>query len=116
LPPQSLQLASADYQPEREEYLEQLGAERIEHTLLMSRSVWHKLREAKPLEGLQLSDVLQGLQPARTPIPSRMTWLKSLSKTPQVALKAETSHPVSTSPQALLKEKKLPSESSETRN
>jgi len=116
LPPQSLQLASADYQPEREEYLEQLGAKRIEHTLLMSRSVWHKLREAKPLEGLQLSDVLQGLQPARTPIPSRMTWLKSLSKTPQVALKAETAHPVSTSPQALLKEKKLPSESSETRN
>jgi hypothetical protein len=41
--------------------------------------------------------------------------LKSLSKTPQVALKAETAHPVSTSPQALLKEKKLPSESSETR-
>jgi hypothetical protein len=115
-PPQSLQLASADYQPEREEYLEQLGAERIEHTLLMSRSVWHKLREAKPLEGLQLSDVLQGLQPARTPIPSRMTWLKSLSKTPQVALKTETAHCVSTSPQASLKEKKLPSESSETRN
>lgn len=78
LPPQSLQLASADYQPEREEYLEQLGASQIEHTLLMSRSVWHKLRETKPLEGIQLSEMLQGLQPARTPIPSRMSWLKSL--------------------------------------
>jgi hypothetical protein len=31
---------AADYQPEREEYLEQLGAQRIEHSLLMSRSVW----------------------------------------------------------------------------
>ena len=64
-PPQSLHLASADYQPEREEYLEQIGAERISHTLLMSRSVWHKLRESKlnALEALQLSDVLQGFQP-----------------------------------------------------
>lgn len=75
-PPQSLQLASADYQPEREEYLEKLGARRIEHTLLMSRSVWHKIRETKPLEALQLSEVLQGLQP-RTPIPTRMSF-KSL--------------------------------------
>jgi len=48
-PSQSLHLASADYQPEREEYFERIGAERIEHTLLMSRSVWHKVREAKPL-------------------------------------------------------------------
>lgn len=77
-PPQSLQLTSTDYQPEREEFLEKSGAERIEHTLLMSRSVWHKLRESKPLEGLQLSEVLQGLQPARTPIPSRISWLKSV--------------------------------------
>jgi hypothetical protein len=77
LPPQSLQLPSADYQPEREEYLEQLEAKRIEHTLLMSRSVWHKIRETKPLEALQLSDVLQGLQP-RTPIPTRMSWVKSV--------------------------------------
>lgn len=70
-PPQCLYLASADYQPEREEYLEKIGAAPIEHTLLMSRSVWHKLRESKALEGLQLSDVLQGLQPAsRTPIPT----------------------------------------------
>lgn len=76
-PPQSLQLASADYQPEREEYLEQLGAKRIEHTLLMSRSVWHKIRETRPLEALQLSEMLQGLQP-RTPIPTRMSWLNSV--------------------------------------
>lgn len=67
-PDQSLQLTSVDYQPEREEYLERLGASRIKHTLLMSRSVWHKLRESKPLENLQLSEVLQGLQPAK-PVP-----------------------------------------------
>ncbi|HEY9750500.1 MAG TPA: hypothetical protein V6C63_17595, partial [Allocoleopsis sp.] len=68
-------LSSADYQPEREEYLERIGATRREHTLMMSRSVWHKLREAKPvsLEGLQLSDVLQGFQPARKPVPGRMS-------------------------------------------
>jgi hypothetical protein len=53
-PSQILELASADYQSEREEYLEKLGANRLEHTLLMSRSVWHKLRETRPLEGLQL--------------------------------------------------------------
>ena len=55
LPPQSLQLASADYQQEREDYLEQIGAKRVEHTLMMSRSVYHKLRESKfaSLEGLQ---------------------------------------------------------------
>ncbi|NJK99412.1 MAG: GNAT family N-acetyltransferase [Spirulinaceae cyanobacterium RM2_2_10] len=68
-----LQVLSADYQPEREEYCEQIGATRERHTLLMSRSVWHKLREARPLEGLQLSDVLQGLQPARTPVPTRLS-------------------------------------------
>lgn len=75
----SLLLASADYQPEREEYLEQIGAERVEHTLLLSRSVWHKLREApsSSLEKLQLSGVLQGLRPGRTPIPSRLPWLNS---------------------------------------
>lgn len=74
---QSLELVSADYQHEREEYLEKLGAQRIEHTLLMSRSVWHKLKESKP-EGLQLSEMLQGLHPVpRTPIPSRITWQKS---------------------------------------
>jgi len=74
---QPLHLTSADYQTEREAYLEQLGANRIQHTLLMSRSVWHKLRESKSvsLEGLQLSDVLQSFQPARKPVPSRMSWL-----------------------------------------
>ena len=92
LPPQSLRLVSADYQPEREEYLEQLGASRIEHALLMSRSVWHKLRETKPLEKLQLSEVLKGLQPARTPIPSRMSWLKSPKvQTPKTPARQEIS-------------------------
>jgi ribosomal protein S18 acetylase RimI-like enzyme len=74
--PQSLRLASADYQPEREAYLEKIGAQRVEHTLLMSRSVWHKLRESKSsLEGLQLSDVLPSWQPAHKPVPTRMSWL-----------------------------------------
>lgn len=83
-PAQPLQLASSDYQPEREEYLEQVGANRTEHTLMMSRSVWHKLREAKPvsLEGLQLSDVLQGFQPARKPVPSRFSLLDSIRQIP----------------------------------
>jgi hypothetical protein len=86
LPIQSLELVSADYQHEREEYLDQLGAERVEHTLLMSRSVWHKLKETK-LERLQLSEMLQGLQPVpRTPIPSRISWLK-LSDSADVAPK-----------------------------
>ena len=75
-PTQSLRLSSADYLPEREAYFEKMGATRIEHSLLMSRSVWHKVRESKlSLEGLQLSDVLQSLQPARKPIPSRISWL-----------------------------------------
>jgi hypothetical protein len=76
-PVQSLQLASADYQPEREAYLEQCGAVRVEHSLLMSRSVWHKLRESKlvSLEGLQLSEMLQSFQPTRKPVPGRMSWL-----------------------------------------
>lgn len=79
-PPQALHLASADYQPEREEYLEQIGAERISHALLMSRSVWHKLRESKlnALEALQLSEVLQGFQPVRKPVPGRMSWMNPL--------------------------------------
>jgi len=78
-PPQTLALASADYQPEREAYLEQLEAERVGRAVLMSRSVWHKLREAKPtaaLDRLQLSGVLQGLQPRRAPNPSRLPWLE----------------------------------------
>ncbi|HIK45341.1 MAG TPA: GNAT family N-acetyltransferase [Leptolyngbyaceae cyanobacterium M65_K2018_010] len=75
-PAQPLQLTSLDYQPEREECLTQMQAVPESHTLLMSRSVWHKVREAKPLslEGLQLSDVLTGLQPASKPLPGRMTW------------------------------------------
>ncbi|MBW4594019.1 MAG: GNAT family N-acetyltransferase [Brasilonema angustatum HA4187-MV1] len=75
-PPQALQVTSADYHPEREEYLERMGASRTEHTLMMSRSVWHKLRESKfvSLEGIQLPEMLQGLQPARKPIPGGMSW------------------------------------------
>ena len=82
VPAQSLQLSSSDYQPEREEYLERVGADRIAHTLVMSRSVWHKLREAKPAaaEGLQLSDVLQGLQPSRKPVPGRISLLESVKR------------------------------------
>ncbi len=81
-PQQPLQLVSADYQPEGEEYLEQIGANRIEHTLIMSRSVWHKVRESKlvSLEGIQLPEVLQGLQPARKPIPGGMSWLPARHK------------------------------------
>ncbi|MEM9922429.1 MAG: GNAT family N-acetyltransferase [Cyanobacteria bacterium P01_D01_bin.50] len=75
-PSSSLKVSSADYQPEGEEYLEQIGASRIEHTLIMSRSVWHKVRESKfvSLEGIQLPEMLQGLQPARKPIPGGMVW------------------------------------------
>ncbi len=78
-PEKPIQLVSPDYQPEREEYLERSGAERTSHTLLMSRSVWHKLREAKPasLEGLHLPEVLQSLQPARKPVPGRVSILHS---------------------------------------
>ncbi|MDR9900834.1 GNAT family N-acetyltransferase [Aetokthonos hydrillicola Thurmond2011] len=83
-PQQALHLTSADYQPEGEEYLEQIGASRIEHTLIMSRSVWHKVRESKfvSLEGMQLPEVLQGLQPAHKPIPGGMSWIQ---KTQQVS-------------------------------
>ena len=97
-PSQSLELTSADYQSEREEYLEQIGAARLEHTLLMSRSVWHKIKETKPLEGLQLSEVLQGLKPARTPVPSRMSWLKSVSQPYQHNLKNQDIYPQIESP------------------
>lgn len=75
-PEQPLRLTSLDYQPEREECLASLKAVPESHALLMSRSVWHKVREAKPisLEGLHLSDVLTGLQPSGKPVPGRMTW------------------------------------------
>ncbi|WNZ25156.1 GNAT family N-acetyltransferase [Leptolyngbya sp. NK1-12] len=76
--PAPLQLTSTDYQPEREEFLEQIGATRTEHTLMMSRSVWHKLRESKfSLEALQLAEVLQGLQPARKPVPGRFSFAEN---------------------------------------
>lgn len=69
-----LHLTSADYQSEREDYLSEINAERTGHSLMMSRSVWHKLRETRrnALETLPLAEVLQGLQPKPTPIPGRM--------------------------------------------
>jgi hypothetical protein len=78
VPAAALHVTSADYQPEREACLEQIGAERIEHTLMMSRSVWHKVRESRnlSLEGLQLSEVLQGFQPNRKPVPGRISLLR----------------------------------------
>jgi ribosomal protein S18 acetylase RimI-like enzyme/N-acetylglutamate synthase-like GNAT family acetyltransferase len=102
---QPLYLASADYQPEREEYFEQLGAERVEHTLLMSRSVWHKVRETKPLslEALQLSEMLQSLQPARKPVASRLEWLKPRSLKAQSPL-SEASSASAPPPNAIAEE------------
>jgi ribosomal protein S18 acetylase RimI-like enzyme len=96
-PQQGLQLASSDYQAEREEYLERIGAERIEHTIVMSRSVWHKLRESKfvSLEGIQWTGVLQGLQPARKPIPGGMSWVK-----PRKAAASEIPTPTKSEPVA----------------
>lgn len=68
-----LRLSSADYQPEREAYLEQIQAQRLGQALLMARSVWHKVREARPvLDALQLSKMLAGLQPAHKPVPGRI--------------------------------------------
>ncbi len=76
-PAQSLILSSADYQTEREEYLINLGATRKDHNLFMSRSVWHKLREAKTIDW-SLPEVLKGFKPARSPIPT--PWTKSYWK------------------------------------
>ncbi|WP_218079778.1 GNAT family N-acetyltransferase [Anthocerotibacter panamensis] len=68
-----LEVASADYQPEREAYLASLEAEVVERTLLMSRSVWHKVRESRnPLENLSIPDMLPNWQPARNPLPNRV--------------------------------------------
>ena len=94
-PEQSLRVISSDYQPEREDYLVQIGAEQTDHTLMLSRSVWHKLREAKPLEGLQLPEVLQSLQPVRKPIPSRFSLIESIRQRPQVQSNppADLAHP-----------------------
>jgi GNAT superfamily N-acetyltransferase len=95
-PNQSLQLASADYQPEREAYLQQIEAKEIEHSLLMSRSVWHKLRESKSvISDLQFSEVLQSLQPARKPVPSRSTrsaWLKLMQKKHDISSNSEQNY------------------------
>ncbi|MDB9539292.1 GNAT family N-acetyltransferase [Anabaenopsis tanganyikae CS-531] len=95
-PQQGLQLASSDYQAEREEYLERIGAKRIEHTLVMSRSVWHKLRESKfvSLEGIQWSGVLQGLQPARKPIPGGMSWVRPTNQSPSDSPAPGKSEPI----------------------
>jgi hypothetical protein len=106
-PAQALHLASTDYQAEREAYLEQIGATRLEHTLMMSRSVWHKLRESKfvSLDGLQLSEVLQGFQPNRKPVPGRFSSatpgdapqaqprLESTNSTPKLPPKSSNSQP-----------------------
>lgn len=73
-PSQSLLLSSADYQGEREEFLEQIKAIREDHNILMSRSVWHKLKETKALD-LSFSEVLNGLKAGRAPIPT--PWTKS---------------------------------------
>ncbi|MGB3296773.1 MAG: GNAT family N-acetyltransferase [Phormidesmis sp.] len=75
-PNQPMHITSLDYQTEREEYLKQIGALEIEHTLMMSRSVWHKVRESKvgALEGLKLPGGLAGLQPTGTPLPGRFSW------------------------------------------
>lgn len=75
-PSMPLRITSRDYQAEREDYLNQIQATPVNHTLMLSRSVWHKVREAKPtaLEGLQLPEVLAGLQPVGKPIPGRMSW------------------------------------------
>jgi hypothetical protein len=99
---QRLQLVSSDYQPEREEYFEHIGATRTEHTLLMSRSVWHKLREAKPvsLEALQLSEVLQGFQPSRKPVPGRFALPSSFS-TPSPYLQQPSKASPSSQPDSL---------------
>ena len=75
-PAMPLRVTSRDFQPEREEFLLKIQATPVNRTLMLSRSVWHKVREAKPtaLEGLQLPEMLAGLQPAGKPIPGRMTW------------------------------------------
>jgi ribosomal protein S18 acetylase RimI-like enzyme len=80
VPDAPLYLMSADYQSEREEYLRRVEAEPIEQTLMLSRSVWHKIRETKALslDALPLSDVLQGLQPNHTPVPGRMTFWSTI--------------------------------------
>jgi ribosomal protein S18 acetylase RimI-like enzyme len=92
-----LQLSSSDYQPEREAYLDELGARRLGHRLLMSRSVWHKVRESRAisLEGLQ--DVLQGLQPAK-PMAGRMFWTQAIAPERPDPAKTDPSSPSGDTP------------------
>jgi hypothetical protein len=54
----------------------------------MSRSVWHKIRESKfvSLEGIQWTEVLQGLQPARKPIPGGMSWIPKSPPVPEITM------------------------------
>lgn len=107
LPAQALHLASTDYQQEREQFLEQIGASRVEHSLMMSRSVWHKLRESRfvSLEGLQLSEMLQGLQPSRKPVPGRFSFVdpippKPNDRTPSVSNSVAKAEKLPTSPES----------------
>jgi ribosomal protein S18 acetylase RimI-like enzyme len=66
-------LGSADYQPEREAFLEQIGANPTTRGLLMARSVWHKVRESRPvLDATHLTRMLTGLQPNQRPVPGRI--------------------------------------------
>lgn len=90
-PHSPLQLVSADYQPEREEYLERIGAERIGHGLMLSRSVWHKLRESRSV-ALDLQEVLQGLQPAK-PVAGRMFWANAGDSLTQSPRPSDRPHP-----------------------
>ncbi|EAW38615.1 GNAT family N-acetyltransferase [Lyngbya sp. PCC 8106] len=114
-PTQSLRVSSADYLPEREAYFEKMGATRIEHSLLMSRSVWHKVRESKlSLEGLQLSDVLQSLQPARKPIPSRISWLGPMNNHPRSKRNSQVSDTLSGQSNAMSEQPELESQNKPT--
>ncbi|AFY68541.1 GCN5-related N-acetyltransferase [Thalassoporum mexicanum PCC 7367] len=68
-----LLVSSADYQPEREAYLEQVKAKPVRYSLMMARSVWHKVRETRSaLDSFQLSQMLSGLQPNQKPVPGRI--------------------------------------------
>jgi len=72
-PHAGLEIASADYQPEREAYFTQLQGDVTEQTLLMSRSVWHKVRESRnPLENLSIPDMLPKWPPLQNPLPNRI--------------------------------------------
>jgi hypothetical protein len=97
-PPRPLRVVSADYQPEREKLLAKIGAEPVEQTLLMSRSLWHRLREIKPttLEGLSLVKGLPRLHPSREPMPGRMVLPRAWAgaKSPPLELLEFSTQPV----------------------